>query len=437
MARIGGDEFDGAVRLAGAFGVPRAAALARDLLASQGCGDAASGAEVVEDSLAPLGGELSSATAAVALGQRNTAAPAVLVRATAAGTLSVVFDGGLVNAGALREEALRSGAVFSGNTPAELLLHRIARSSQTTLVNRVVDALMNLRGGYATLLLTPDRLVAARDPWGIRSLALARLDGGVVLATERAALEQLEPREIWELKPGEVLIADPRGASAMRPFPRQVRRSCLLDLVVLDRPDGQRAGRPVFADRERLGKLLATVAPGDADVVVAGSVAARPAAHGYGVIESLPVREALVALPGGRWRGVRAAVAGRRVLLVRATLTRGVGARDQVRALRDAGAAAVHVRVVMPRIQQRCPYGVPMPEGDALIAAHLRAPEITTFVGCDSLAYLDADALDAALGPEPPGLCRGCSNGVFPVPTEPGADHTQLPLFRGDVPPAV
>ncbi|MCB9758677.1 MAG: hypothetical protein H6739_02460 [Alphaproteobacteria bacterium] len=359
--------------------------------------------------------------------------------------LGLAFEGSLVDARALRRELEDEGAVLQTGLEAELVMHLMARSAQTTVINRLVDALSRLRGGWAILLLTPDHLVAARDPFGLRTLATGRLGGARVFATETGPLHAHGARGVRELAPGEVLIADANGVAAIRPLPRHPAARCVLESLQLARADAELGGASVYAVRVRVGERLATMAPVSADVVVPIPQGGWPCAVGYARVSGLPLAPGLLqvgslsrrspaALAEERIRRAMAAVpvicSGRRVVLVDDALVTGHTARALRRMLSEAGALEVHLRLAAPPLRAPCLYGVDLPDPDELLAARLAPERLGAWLGTDSVAWLSAAQADDALGHEGEGSCKGCLTGEYPLTPVQDDAGPQLPLFH-------
>jgi amidophosphoribosyltransferase len=357
------------------------------------------------------------------------------------GPLAAAVSGHFTNAATVRRELLEAGALFSGASGAELLLHLVAASGQRTFVNRVVDALWRLKGAYSLLLLGDDHLVAVRDPAGFRPLVLGRLGEAHLLATDEGALRFVGADVRREVAPGEMLVIDQRGSLSVTPFPRADRRACAQEHVALARTDATVFGRPVHPARAAFGARLGQAHPcPDADLVCAAP-GAEAAAIGYARSARLPYEHALLAdppvlrplpePPAGvpdlgsrvRWRAVPAVVRDRVVVLVAPSLTTGRSLRKMVRLLRGEGAAGVHVRIASPAIRGSCPYGVasPMPEELVLQRDDADPAEV---LGARSLAWLPLDALRDELGSD---VCEACFTHELPIAPDGGED--QLPLF--------
>lgn len=270
------------------------------------------------------------------------------------GQVAVAFSGTVVGAASLRRDLLAGGALLDGDGLSALVLGLIARSGQRTLVNRVVDALWKASGAFAVVVAAPGMLVGVRDPQGLRPLALGRVDGAIVLASEEAAFVAAGGHLLRAVEPGEMVIVDERGVSSVRPFARRPVAACGQELLQIALSGSHADGRSVWEVRRQLGEELARESKPTPDaIIVAADDAAHPAALGYAATADRPIAQPWVP---GALRAVPEVVAGRRVVLV--SLSAGSGLRARVSALLTAGASEVHVRCTAPRRTQVCPYGV-------------------------------------------------------------------------------
>ncbi len=332
---------------------------------------------------------------------------------SAVGGVGVALAGGFVARDRHRNTFLAEGALLRSDGDAELLLHRIARSKQRTLVNRVVDALTDLDGGFAVAVCGEERMVVARDPRGIRPLYLGERLDGAWACSERGPLIELGVRTVREVGPGSLLVFDGRGPREIQPFPKREVHACTIEAEVLVAPTEEGA----WEAREALGAGLAASSPcPDADLVL--GLGEGAVASGFARQSKLPLGGGLLLTPNG-YAVASAAVRGRRVVLVLAYLPSATSARRWVTALHESGAAAVHLRVGFPAVVGNCRYGVDV-EG-------LRLSEA---VGPDRVAHWLGVA-SVGMGNAPASGCQGCMVGRWPVSDE-AAD--QLPLFTAPTP---
>lgn len=354
----------------------------------------------------------------------------------AVGPVAIAVAGEITNADALRAQLLESGTVLRGDGLAELLVHLVARSAQRTPVNRLVDALWQVRGAFAVLMSTSSALIAVRDPHGLRPLVLARLDGAVIAVSEEVAAHEIGAQVMRHVAPGEMVVTDARGIVQVQPFMRRPHALCVQELVQLARLGSTVDGWSVHQARTSLGEAIAQErAVADAQVVVALDAASVPAALGYARVARVPFEQGLVVERAGQAAlAMPEVVAGRRVVVVAASIGSGAELRQPVAALTRAGAVAVHVRVASPRLVRACPYGVEGPGVAELEEALPASPgDAARALGATSVSWLSAERLAGAIGASGErDVCTGCLGGDFPVPPE--AREEQLVLFDAEAP---
>jgi amidophosphoribosyltransferase len=364
------------------------------------------------------------------------------------GPIAVAHNGNLVNAALLRQELEAAGSIFQSTSDTEVILHLYARSHRERLEDAIAASLTKVMGAFSLVFLTPDAMVAARDPWGFRPLVLGRLRGATIVASETCALDLIDAAYVRDVEPGELVVIDADGVRSFRPFPPEPAAQCVFEHVYFARPDSLVFGRTVLESRLLLGRRLAREAPADADVVVPVPDSGMGAALGYAQESGLPFEWGLIRnhyvgrtfiepKQGVRSLGVkvklnavRRVLEGRRVALIDDSIVRGTTSRQIVRMVREAGARAVHLRISSPPTTGPCYYGIDTPLKSELIAAKHTVDEIRAFVGADSLGYLSHEGLLQAVE-DPAGRrhCTACFSGRYPVAvTRP--DESQLRLFE-------
>src|ERR1700761_5847592 len=303
------------------------------------------------------------------------------------GGIALAHNGNLTNFLTLREQLVAEGAIFQSTSDSEVILHLIARSRKTRMIDRFIDALAKIEGGYALVALTNKKLIGVRDPLGIRPLVLGDLDGKAVLASETCALDMIGARFVRDVEHGEMVVVDHNGVQSLRPFPARQARPCIFEYVYFARPDSVVNGRSVYDVRKRMGQRLARESLVAADVVVPVPDSGVPAALGFAQEAGLPfemgiirnhyvgrsfiqptqaTREASVRMKLSPNRSV---LAGKRVILVDDSIVRGTNSVRVVQMVREAGAAEVHLRSASPPIQWPDFYGIDMPDREKLLAA--------------------------------------------------------------------
>lgn len=409
------------------------------------------------------------------------------------GSLAVAHNGNLTNADGLRHDLEELGSIFQGSNDTEVVVHLIAKSRQTGVVDRVADALGQVQGAYSLLCLTEDQLIAVRDPHGIRPLCLGRLGDSWVVSSEPSSFELIAAKFERDIEPGEMVIIDRTGLRSLRPFVHRPRRTCIFEFVYFARPDSTLDGVNVYEARKNLGRALARKHAVDADVIIPVPDSGVPATIGYAEASRIPFEMGLVRShyvgrtfiepeQSIRHFGVRLKLSpvadslrGKRVVVVDDSIVRGTTSRKIVKMIRDAGAKEVHMRIASPPTQWPCYYGVDTPTRSELIAATHTIEEINQYITSDTLAYLSIDelvdsVLEArrahfrALGfnehgfneqgldehgaresgsaasngstPRPPeglhktAFCHACWSGQYPIQFTPTEPKNQLPLLH-------
>jgi amidophosphoribosyltransferase len=364
------------------------------------------------------------------------------------GPIAVGHNGNLVNAAILRQELEAAGSIFQSTSDTEVVLHLYARSHRERLEDAIAASLSKVMGAFSLLFLTPDALVAARDPWGFRPLVLGRLEGATIVASETCALDLIDAEYVRDIEPGEVLVADRDGVRSLHPFPPEPTAHCVFEHVYFARPDSLVFGRTVLESRLLLGRQLAREAPADADVVVPVPDSGMGAALGYAQESGLPFEWGLIRnhyvgrtfiQPTQSIRSVgvkiklnpvRQVLKGRRVVLIDDSIVRGTTSRKLVRMVREAGAREVHVRISCPPTTDPCYYGIDTPLSSELIAANHTVEEIGRYIEADSLAYLSHEGLLASVDdPEGGRHCTACFSRRYPVAVSVPSE-SQLRLFE-------
>jgi amidophosphoribosyltransferase len=365
---------------------------------------------------------------------------------TVHGPVAIAHNGNLVNAEELREELERDGAVFQSSSDTEVILHLLARAEGVTLADQLVEALTRVRGAYTLLLLTPQSIIAVRDPSGFRPMTLGRLGDTWLLASETCALDLMEAQTVRDVEPGEILIVDDGGLHSLKPFRPAERLQCVFEYVYFARPDSVLWGRNVHRVRKAMGHQLAREHPVPADLVIPVPDSGVGAALGFAEESGLPYDSGLVRnhyvgrtfiepQQGIRHFGVkvklnpnREVLEGRRVVVVDDSIVRGTTSRKIVKMVRAAGAREVHMRISSPPIQWPCYYGIDTPTRKELIGSSHKVDEIQRYLGADSLGYLSLEGMLKATGADPEQFCHACFTGQYKVGFDAG-ERTQLRLF--------
>jgi amidophosphoribosyltransferase len=357
------------------------------------------------------------------------------------GMMALAHNGNLVNAQDIRHKLESQGSIFQTNSDTEVIVHLIALSKEQTLPEAIADALRRVEGAFSLVMISPDRIFAARDPRGFRPLAMGRIPAQanekqdtVVFASETCAFDLIGATFERDVKPGELVIIGPEGVSSRSYAPAQAQSSCIFEHVYFSRPDSLVFGRAVQDSREQLGRQLAREASAEADIVVPVPDSGVTAAMGYAAESGIPFRFGLIRNhyvgrtfiePRQSVRDfgvklkinpVRSLLEGKRVVLIDDSIVRGTTSRKIVRMVRSAGAREVHMRISCPPTISPCFYGVDTPSKRELIAANKSVEEIREFIGADSLAYLSLPGLKKACGEGVKATyCAACYTGVYPT----------------------
>jgi amidophosphoribosyltransferase len=357
------------------------------------------------------------------------------------GRMALAHNGNLVNAQDIRHRLESQGSIFQTNSDTEVIVHLIALSKEQTLPEAMADALRRVEGAFSLVMISPDRIFAARDPRGFRPLAMGRIpaQGGekqdtIVFASETCAFDLIGAIFERDVKPGELIVVGPEGVTSWFYAPALAQSSCIFEHVYFSRPDSLVFGRAVQESREQLGRQLAREAPAEADVVVPVPDSGVTAAVGYAAESGIPFRFGLIRNhyvgrtfiePRQSVRDfgvklkinpVRSLLEGKRVVLIDDSIVRGTTSRKIVRMVRSAGAKEVHMRISCPPTISPCFYGVDTPSKKELIAANKSVEEIREFIGADSLAYLSLQGMKKACGDgEKTSYCTACYTGVYPT----------------------
>jgi amidophosphoribosyltransferase len=353
--------------------------------------------------------------------------------------LALGHNGNLVNTADLAGSAGHRGRGRGGaTTDSDLVAGMLARHLDQGLEEAAMEVLPKLAGAFSFVLMDERTVYAARDPQGLRPLAIGRLPTGWCVASETCALDVVGATYVREVEPGELISMDERGLRSRRYVEAPRPALCLFEFVYLSRSDSRLYGRSVHSARREMGRLLGAEAPVQADLVIPIPDTGHSAAQGYAETSGIPYGEGLMKnryigrtfiepTPALRQRGVKLklnplpeAIAGKRLVVVDDSIVRGTTTRQIVQVLRDAGAGEVHLRIVSPPIRWPCFYGIDMSTKGELIAANSSVEEVRDFVGADSLAYLSLGQVVAATGAPYDSFCRACFDGEYPVPVGDG-----------------
>lgn len=354
------------------------------------------------------------------------------------GNLALSHNGNLTNAGQLREKLAKEGAIFNTTVDTEVVLTLIARSKCKTIEERVAEAVRQIRGAYAILLMTDNKIIAVRDPYGFRPLVLGKMENGWCVASESCAFDLVGAELVRDVKPGEMVILDsdnsePRSMMWVEEVPERTAH-CIFEYVYFARNDSVIDGQPVYESRIQMGRELAKeIQDIHPDIVISAPDSGTPAAIGYSLEAGIPFMEGLTKnryvgrtfiQPTQKQRAnavrlklnpVRSVVEGKSVVMVDDSIVRGTTSGKVVKLLKEAGAREVHVAISSPPVVDSCYYGIDTSERKQLIASRCSQEEICRFIGADSLHYISMEGMKRAISKiNPDGLCCACFNSDYP-----------------------
>ena len=365
-------------------------------------------------------------------------------------SIALGHNGNLVNTSELAGRVRGAGLA---TTDSDIVTTMIADRTPDagSIEAAAMEVLPELRGAFCFVFMDERSVFAARDSHGVRPLSIGRLPNGFVVASETCALDIVGATLVRDVEPGELVRIDDRGLHTQRFIESPKRSLCVFEVVYLARPDSRLRGRSVHEARREMGRILASEHPADADLVIAVPTTGHSAAQGFSEVSGIPYGDGLYKntyvgrtfiqpSQSLRDRGVKLklnplpdSIRGKRLVVVDDSIVRGTTTKQIVQALREAGAAEVHIRITCPPIQWPCFYGIDMPTRQELIAADLTVDQIRSYVSADSLGYLSLEGMVAAAGDGKETFCRACFDGEYPIDIPEGAgkyvleDQLKLP----------
>lgn len=351
----------------------------------------------------------------------------------AGGQLGMAHNGNLTNVTELRSQLSSTGSVFQTSTDSEVIVNLIARYSQNTLEEALMKCMIDIKGAYSLVLLTENKLMAVRDPYGFRPLCVGSLDEGYVVASESCALDTVGAKFLRDIEPGEIVVIDRTGLKSVNVLPAKRRAHCIFEYIYFARPDSQIDSFNVNRVRREMGHRLAAEFPVDADLVIPVPDSGTAAARGYAEAAGIPFEEGLMK---NRYIGrtfiqptqdmrdlavrlklnpVREVLAGKRVVMVDDSIVRGTTSGKLVKMLRECGVKEVHMCLSSPPVTCSCYYGIDTSDEKELIAANMPIEQIRMSIGADSLHYLSLEGLLDIFGDCRDDFCTACFSGEYPV----------------------
>ena len=335
---------------------------------------------------------------------------------TNAGGIGVAHNGNLTNSISLRKKLVDEGAIFYTTSDTETIVQLIAKSKRAKTIDKIVDAIFQIQGGYALVMLTQTSLVGVRDPFGIRPLVIGKLKNSYVLASETCALDIIGAKFIREVENGEIVLIENNELKSIKPFPPRKVRPCVFEYIYFARPDSMIGGKTAYEHRKNLGSELAKENDVDADIVVPVPDSGNAAALGFaqflnvkfelGLVRNHYVGRTFIE-PSQKIRSLgvklklnanQSTIQGKKIILVDDSLVRGTTSHKIVKMLYDAGAKEVHVRIACPEIKFPDFYGVDTPTKKELLAANKSNSEICDYIGAKSLKFLSVNGMYRAIG---------------------------------------
>ncbi|MDD6797729.1 MAG: amidophosphoribosyltransferase [Clostridia bacterium] len=350
------------------------------------------------------------------------------------GTLGLAHNGNLLNALELRDELSRTGAIFQTTIDSEVIAYHIARErlNTSTVEEAVKNAMKKISGAYSLIVMSPRKLIGARDPFGFKPLCIGKRDNAYFLASETCALDTVGAEFIRDVMPGEIVTITKDGIESDTSLVQEKKAGCIFEYIYFARPDSSIDGVSVYESRINAGRILAKTHPVDADIVVGVPESGNAAALGYSLESGIPygvafvknsyvgrtfikpkqaMRESSVKI---KLNVLSEVVKGKRVIMIDDSIVRGTTSERIVRMLKNAGATEVHVRISSPPFMHPCYYGTDIPSGDQLIAHNHTVDEICTMIGADSLGYLGVDDLSEMICGNKD-YCDACFTGNYPI----------------------
>lgn len=347
------------------------------------------------------------------------------------GGLAITLDGVIVNAKSIRKTLEDSGVIFQSELDGEVLANLIARTNEDNIEVAIVNALKQVSGSYALVMMTNDRLIAARDPHGVKPLSIGKLGDDYIVASESCAFDTIGADFVRDIGPGEIVVIDKEGLRVILKEPIK-ENLCLFELVYFARPDSLLDGRSIYLSRIEAGRQLARESENDGDIVIGAPDSGTVFAIGFAEESKIPYAEGIIKnryvgrtfiKPSQELREqgvkiklntIKENVDGKRVILVDDSIVRGTTIKRTVQMLKDAGAKEVHVRIGSPPVISPCHLGMDTPSKENLLAANMTLDEMRDLIGADSLYFISIEGLVKSVGKDS-GFCTGCFNGKYAI----------------------
>ncbi len=354
------------------------------------------------------------------------------------GFFALAHNGNLTNAALLRKKLIRQGAIFQSTMDTEAIIHLIALSKKTSIIDKIIDAVSQIEGAFSLVLMHEGEIIALRDPYGVRPLVLGSLGDSFVVASETCAFDIIGAKFERDIEHGELVIINKDGIKSLKPFPKKPSKFCIFEYIYFARPDSSIEGKNVYEMRKNIGIELAKENKIQADVIVPIPDSGVPAAIGFSIESKIPFELGIIRNhyvgrtfiePTDKIRhfGVKlkhnanlSVIKGKRVVLIDDSIVRGTTSKKIVQMIRDAGAKEVIMLIASPPTISPCFYGVDTPDKKDLIASNYSTAEVAKIIGVDRLEYISIDGLYKAVtnskrNNENPQYCDACFSDQYPI----------------------
>lgn len=349
------------------------------------------------------------------------------------GNLALSHDGNLINAFEIREQMEDQGMIFSTTIDSEIIAALIAKHYKDDIIKAVQQTMNTIKGSYALIIMTKDKLIGVRDSLGMRPLVLGKFNDGYILASESCAIDTIGGELVKDVAPGEIVIIDKNGVESIKSKETRSRRACIFEYLYFARPDSIMDDIGIYKSREKAGRILAKEQPAEADIVISVPDSGTPSGIGFANESGIPYSIGLIK---NRYVGrafiqptqamreldvklklnpLKEYIKGKRVVMVDDSIVRGTTSKKIVQGLRDAGATEVHVRVSSPPVMNPCYFGIDTPSKKELVGAISFVHKIKDYIEADSLGYLSLEGLLESVGSKGEGFCTACFSGDYPM----------------------
>ena len=347
--------------------------------------------------------------------------------------LTIAHNGNLINTAELHGKLEKNGAIFQTTMDSEVIAHLFTHSNEKDYKKRIGNMLCQLQGAYSLVMLLNDVLIGARDPFGWRPLCIGKLNESYVLASETCALDLIQAKYVRDVEPGEIVFISKKGIECIKPCKEHKKAFCIFEYIYFSRPDSDIFGSNVYLSRKQLGKQLAKEHPVDCDLVMSIPDSGNYAAVGYAAALKKPCEVGMIRnhyvgrtfiQPSQFIRDfkvkvklnpIKAVLKGKKVAVIEDSIVRGTTSKARIKALRNAGAKEIHMRVTCPPLKYPCFFGIDFPTKEELIASNQSIKDIAKHLGLDSLEYISLGGMLKSMKQPDDNFCTACFSGNYPV----------------------